>query len=91
MHAEGAEARAEALAAAPRVVVDCKDKINVVNTKTDKKGRTTIFICEANADRMAVEAMKSARKSIKADRNLSDEERAEALRALDEAIKNHSR
>lgn len=90
-YAASRQARAEALAAAPRVVVDCKDKVNVVSTKVDKKGRTTIFICEANADRMAVEAMKFARKAIKEDRNLSNEERAEALREIDEEIRNHSR
>ena len=90
-HAQSESARAEALANAPRVVVECRDKINVITTDTDKQGKTTMFLCEANADRMAVEAMKSARKAIKTDRNLSKEERAEALRALDEAIKEHSR
>ncbi|MEZ5682261.1 MAG: M56 family metallopeptidase [Erythrobacter sp.] len=85
--AESAEARANA----PRVKISCKDKVSIVTSGKDETGRETLFVCEANADRLAVEAMKSARKAIKADRNLSDEERAEALRALDEEIRNHSR
>ncbi|WP_226700644.1 M56 family metallopeptidase [Qipengyuania gaetbuli] len=99
-HAEAYEARAEAMAAAgeaiamsdiarasaPRVVMKCKDKTNIVATEVDSKGRTTMFVCEANADKIALTAVKSARKAIAADRNLSDSERAEALRAIDKEI-----
>ncbi|MCA0911241.1 M56 family metallopeptidase [Qipengyuania gaetbuli] len=99
-HAEASEARAEAMAAAgeaiamsdiarasaPRVVMKCKDKTNIVATEVDGKGRTTMFVCEANADKIALTAVKSARKAIAADRNLSDSERAEALRAIDKEI-----
>ena len=99
-HADAAEARAEAmeaaaeahagaalaLASAPKVVMRCKDKTNIVATEVDARGRTTMFVCEANADRIALSAMKSARKAIASDRNLSASERAEALRALDQEI-----
>lgn len=89
--AEAHSAAAKARDAAPRVVMSCRDKENIVTTETDAKGRTTMFVCEANGDRIALKAMKSARKAIEADRNLSDEERAEALRAIDEEIAEHSR
>jgi bla regulator protein BlaR1 len=88
--AEAQRAGAEARANAPKVVLSCRDKENVVSTETDSKGRVTMFVCEANADRMAAKAMAQARKSIESDRNLSDEERAEALRALDKEIAEHS-
>ena len=99
-HADAAEARAEAMEAvaearaeaamageaAPRVVLKCKDKINVVSTQVDAKGRATMFVCEANAERMALSAVTSARKAVAADRNLTASERAEALRAIDAEI-----
>lgn len=89
--AEAMEASAAARANAPQVKIACKDKENIVTSDTDKDGRATIFVCEANADRVALTAMKSARKAIEMDRNLSGEERAEALRALDAEIKRMSR
>lgn len=89
--AGAAEARAEALASAPRVVVKCRDEVNVVSTEVDAKGRTTMFVCEANADKMALKSLKLARKTIAKDRNLSDSERAEALRGIDEEIARLSR
>lgn len=99
-HADAAEARAEAMEAvtearaeaalaheyAPKVVLRCKDKTNIVATEVDAKGRTTMFVCEANANRIALSAVKSARKAVAADRNLTASERAEALRAIDEEI-----
>ncbi|MBX7496272.1 M56 family metallopeptidase [Qipengyuania sp. 6B39] len=85
------EARAEAMAHAPRVVMQCRDKENVVATQVDAKGRTTMFVCEANADRMAMKSLKLARKAIETDRNLSASERAEALRAIDEEIRKQPR
>ena len=99
-HADAAEARAEAMEAvaearaeaalaheyAPKVVLRCKDKTNIVATEVDARGRTTMFVCEANANRIALSAVKTARKAVAADRNLSASERAEALRAIDEEI-----
>ncbi|WP_324827221.1 M56 family metallopeptidase [Qipengyuania zhejiangensis] len=82
---------AAARAAAPRVVVSCRDKENIVSTETGKDGTTTMFVCEANADKIALKAMKSARKAIEIDRNLSAAERAEALRSLDAEIARVSR
>ncbi|MFA6218568.1 MAG: M56 family metallopeptidase [Erythrobacter sp.] len=84
--AEVHTAAAEASAAAPRVVMSCRDKENIVISETDSKGRTTMFVCEANGNRIALKAIRSARKAIESDRNLSDKERAEALRELDEEI-----
>lgn len=88
--AEAQSAAAEARANAPRVVMKCRDKENIVSSETDSKGRTTMFVCEANGDRIALKALQSARKAIASDRNMSDEERAEALRELDEEIAEHS-
>lgn len=89
--AEARAASAEAGSHAPQVKIACKDKENIVTTGKDQQGRETIFVCEANADRVALKAMRSARKAIESDRNLSSEERAEALRALDEEIARQSR
>jgi len=88
--AEAHSAAAEARANAPRVVMKCRDKENIVSSETDSKGRTTMFVCEANGDRIALKALQSARKAIASDRNMSDEERAEALRELDKEIAEHS-
>ena len=84
-----AEAQAEgarAHAMAPRVVMKCKDKVNYVSTEVDNNGRTTMFVCEANASKMALSALRTARIAVESERNLSAEERAEALRSIDEEI-----
>lgn len=71
---------------APEVVVKCKDKASPVTSETDKNGKTTLFVCETAAEKMALSAMKQARATIAAERSLSAEERAEALRSLDAEI-----
>ena len=83
------EASAEAAAAgakAPKVVMKCKDKENVVTTEEGADGKVTMFVCEANADKLAMKALRTARASIASERNLTDEQRAEALRSIDEEI-----
>lgn len=71
---------------APEVVVSCKDENSPVTSKTDANGKTTLFVCETAADKLALSAMKSARAAIAAEKSLSAEERAEALRSLDAEI-----
>ena len=71
---------------APEVVVSCKDEFSPVTSKTDANGKTTLFVCETAADKLALSAMKSARAAIAAEKSLSAEERAEALRSLDAEI-----
>ena len=88
---EAQRAGAEARANAPRVEMKCVDRVNVVKTDTDGKGKTVMFVCEANADRMALSALKTARTAIETERNLTDEQRAEALRAIDEEISSLSK
>ena len=84
--ADARAAVAEAMAAAPRVVMKCKDKENLVTTEQDSDGKVMMFVCEANADRMALNALRSARSAIAMERNLTDRERAEALRSINEEM-----
>lgn len=88
-----AEARthaAEAHAAAPRVVKQCKDKDSPVTSVTDDHGRTTLYVCESYGDRVALNILRDVRSSIAHNGQLSREERAEALRELDEEIARHT-
>ena len=84
--ADAREAVAEAMATAPRVVMKCKDKENLVTTEQDSDGKVMMFVCEANADKLALNALRSARSAIAIERNLTDRQRAEALRSIDEEI-----
>lgn len=84
--AEAQAAGVEARAMAPKVVMECRDEDSPVTTETDSSGKTTMFVCESYGDKIALKAMRSARKAIAIDRNLSNEERAEALRELDREI-----
>ncbi|MGI8943834.1 MAG: M56 family metallopeptidase, partial [Qipengyuania sp.] len=89
IHQAVAEARAEAAhahAMAPRVVKKCKDKDSPVTSETGRDGRTTLFVCESFGDRVALKALRNVRSTIAHERNLSREERAEALRELDKEI-----
>ncbi len=81
-------ARAQAMA--PRVVMACKDDDTPVTSETDADGKTTLFVCESFGDRVAVKALRAARRAIAIDRNLSEEERAEALQELDAEIADQS-
>ena len=83
---EAAEAHAKAMAFAPRVVMKCKDKENLITTEEGSDGKVTMFICEANADRLAVNALLTARSAIATERNLTAEQRAKALRSIDDEI-----
>lgn len=76
----------EAHANAPKVVVSCKDEYTPVTSETDANGKTTLFVCETAGEKMALRAMRQARTAIAAEKSLSAEERAEALRSLDAEI-----
>ena len=95
-HAEVAQVRAEAvaekaIASAPKVVMKCLDKDRAVTTKVDAKGRTTMYVCESYGDTVALKALKHTRESLAADRNWSDEMRAEILADIDAEIERLSR
>ncbi|WP_133365143.1 M56 family metallopeptidase [Qipengyuania sediminis] len=84
-HRSGPHARAVAHAA-PRVTVACRDgQREVSEHTTDADGREHIFVCSALATAEARRAMGLARLAIERTRGLSERERAEAMRALDEA------
>lgn len=84
--AEAQAGAAHARAMAPKVVVSCKEEYSPVSSQTDADGKTTLFVCETAGDKIALRAMKQARATIANERSLSAEERAEALRSLDEEI-----
>lgn len=84
--AEAQAGATHASAMAPQVVVACKDEYSPVTSETDGQGRTTLFVCETAGDKIALRAIKQARARIASERSLSAEERAEALRSLDEEI-----
>lgn len=92
-HAADAAARASADAAravamAPEVVHACKGDKEPVTTTTDG-GKTRIYICDRAIARIRTDAIASARSAIERDRNLSPEQRAEALAGLREAEREH--
>ncbi|MBU2340481.1 MAG: hypothetical protein KKE77_04475, partial [Alphaproteobacteria bacterium] len=84
--AEARNARATALAQAPRVVMECKDRENYVTTEQHANGQVTMFVCEANAQKLALSALQTARSTIASERNLTGAQRAEALRSIDQEI-----
>ncbi len=84
--AEAQAGAAHARAMAPKVVVSCKEEYSPVSSQTDADGKTTLFVCESAGEKIALRAMKQARATIANERSLSAEERAEALRSLDEEI-----
>ena len=75
-----------ARAYAPRVVMACRNSDQMITTEEDSDGRVTMYVCEANADKLALNALRSARSAIAIERNLTDAQRAEALRSIDEEI-----
>ena len=92
--AAGVQARAvaaRARASAPRVVNQCRGYDAPVTSVTDAQGRTTMYVCEEYGDRIALKALKAARQALALERNLSDRQRAEALRELDAEISELSR
>lgn len=79
---------AQARAAAPRVSVRCRTgQREVAETQTSEDGRQHIFVCNSLATAEARRALAIARAEISRTRDLSDRERAEALRSIDEAEK----
>lgn len=84
--AEAQAGAAEARVNAPRVVMKCTGSDELITTKEDSDGRTTMFVCEANADKLAMNALRTARSAIATERNLTAEQRAEALRSIDEEV-----
>ncbi|MGE5953595.1 MAG: M56 family metallopeptidase [Qipengyuania vulgaris] len=84
--AEAQAGAAEARVNAPRVVMKCTGSDELITTKEDSDGRTTMFVCEANADKLAMNALRTAQSAIATERNLTAEQRAEALRSIDEEV-----
>ncbi len=84
--AEARNARATALAQAPRVVMECRDKENYITTEQHANGQVTMYVCEANAEKLALNALRTARSTIASERNLTRAQRAEALRSIDQEI-----
>lgn len=75
-----------AMAAAPRVTMRCRDRQReVTETVVDRDGRETIFVCTSLATVEATRALAAARAELNRSRDLSQEQRTEALRSLDEA------
>ncbi len=64
----------------------CKDSTNYVTTQQNTDGGTTMYVCEANAEKLALGALRTARSALATGRNLTPETRAEALRSIDEEI-----
>lgn len=90
--AEAGRARADAMAtarasmaAAPRVTVRCREGQRNVSESVMEGGREHIFVCKSLATRQATRALATARAEINRSRDLSDEQRIEALRSIDEA------
>lgn len=81
-----AEVRARALAVAPRVVTGCKDQYAPVTTETDRDGRTVMYVCETAGDKIALRAIRQARTALASSTSITADDRAEALRELDEEI-----
>ena len=73
-------------ASMPRVIEKCDGSGETVRERAGPNGEKTIVICRTAALSSAQAAIKSARGAVKRDRDLSESERAEALRALDEAL-----
>jgi hypothetical protein len=87
-----AEARAEAHAAAkarahaPMVTVRCREEQKeVAETVVARDGKQHIFVCNSLATAEAKRAIAVARAEIARTRTLSDSQRAEALRSLEDA------
>ena len=83
------EAAAASHAVRVNTVLECSgDNLTRVSSAGSA---TTVSICAENIKRTAMsaarESLRQARAAIKADRNLSSKERAEALRGIDEAIR----
>lgn len=84
--AEADAAAAQARAEAPRVVMACKDSTNYATTQQNADGGITMYVCEANAEKLALNALRTARSTIASERNLTRAQRAEALRSIDQEI-----
>lgn len=81
-------ALAEAHSRKPKVVVDCKgDSSEIAVHETDDKGQTTIFLCRTAIEKTARDSIGYAREAIERDRSMSAGHKAEALRSIDEALR----
>lgn len=81
-----AHAGARAAARAPKVTVQCRQgQQEIAQTVVAKDGRQRIFVCNSLATAEARRAIAVARAEIARTRELTDRQRAEAMRSLDEA------
>lgn len=82
----GARAGARAAARAPQVTVQCRQgQKEVTETVVGGDGKQRIFVCSSLATAEAKRAIAVARAEIARTRELTESQRAEALRSLDEA------
>lgn len=81
-----AHAGARAAARAPEVTVQCRQgQQEITQTVVAKDGKQRIFVCNSLATAEARRAIAIARAEIARTRELTDRQRAEAMRSLDEA------
>jgi bla regulator protein blaR1 len=82
----GARAGARAAARAPQVTVQCRQgQKEVTETVVGRDGKQRIFVCSSLATDEARRALTVARAEIARTRELTESQRAEALRSLDQA------
>ena len=80
-------ALAHAQSEKPSIVVECQEgQTEPAASQRSADGSHTIFLCKSAIAQTARTAVAGARQAISRDRNLSIEEKAEALRSIDEAL-----
>lgn len=82
-------AMAEARAAAPTVVKECRNEDEPV-TSVKKDGRTVLYVCETYGRHIALKSLRSVREQIARDGSMPHGARAEALKSLDAEIADHA-
>jgi len=70
----------------PMVVTDCDASVTSIEERLDADGKKVTVFCRSAALDTARSAILAARRIVESDRSLPKRERAEALRALDEAL-----
>ncbi len=70
----------------PTVVTKCGTHHEIGESEVGADGRTRIFVCESKVNKLALDSVRDARKSIAKDKSLDAETKAEVLRSLDAEI-----
>ena len=82
---------AQANAEIPEIRFSCDGSGQTIRETTGNDGKKTMVICRTASLGSARTAIASARRAVEAEKGLSKRERAEALRSLDEAMKEIAR